>query len=186
MPEPRPGSCVDDTRELPDRVLNFMRTHPMMDGGLNMIMGPRTFYLKIYLKYLVANTFVTAMFSCTGNVGQRGGAPVYYKRDVVFTRLVVDTVTAGRYSASRQFTLFYIGTATGEVYKVSQWEEEGELRSQLLDTFQATALREPVRAMEISRRRKMLYVTSDSGRISDLSNKESNLYKTTFKVCRTF
>lgn len=129
VPEPRPGSCVDDTRELPDRVLNFMRTHPMMDG----------------------------------NVGQRGGAPVYYKRDVVFTRLVVDTVTAGRYSASRQFTLFYIGTAAGEVYKVSQWEEEGELRSQLLDTFQATALREPVRAMEISRRRKMLYVTSDSG-----------------------
>ena len=111
---------------------------------------------------------------------------MYYKRDVVFTRLVVDTVTAGRYSASRQFTLFYMGTATGEVYKVSQWEEEGELRSQLLDTFQATALREPVRAMEISRRRKMLYVTSDSGRNSDRSNKESNLCKTTFKVCRTF
>ena len=31
VPEPRPGSCVEDTRELPDRVLNFMRTHPLMD-----------------------------------------------------------------------------------------------------------------------------------------------------------
>ena len=25
VPDPRPGSCVDDTRELPDNVLNFIR-----------------------------------------------------------------------------------------------------------------------------------------------------------------
>lgn len=30
VPEPRPGSCVQDTRSLPDTVLNFIRKHPMM------------------------------------------------------------------------------------------------------------------------------------------------------------
>ena len=64
MPEPRPGTCVEDTRELPDRVLNFIRTHPLMDS----------------------------------TVAHKGGAPVFYKRDVVFTNLVVDKVTAGLYS----------------------------------------------------------------------------------------
>ena len=63
VPEPRPGTCVEDTRELPDRVLNFIRTHPLMDS----------------------------------TVAHQGGAPVFYKRDVIFTNLVVDRVTAGLY-----------------------------------------------------------------------------------------
>jgi hypothetical protein len=32
-----------------------------------------------------------------------------------------------------------------------------------VDIFQATVEKEPIRAMEISRRRRMLYVTSDTG-----------------------
>ncbi len=32
VPEPRPGQCVEDTRRLPDTVLNFIRSHPLMDG----------------------------------------------------------------------------------------------------------------------------------------------------------
>ena len=64
----------------------------------------------------------------------------------------------------REFTVFYVGTQTGQVYKVSQWrDDEGRLQSQLLDTFQATLEQEPIRAMEISRHRRQLYVTSDSG-----------------------
>ena len=63
VPEPRPGSCVEDTRELPDRVLNFIRTHPLMDS----------------------------------TVAHQGGAPVFYKRDVIFTNIVVDKVYAGLY-----------------------------------------------------------------------------------------
>ena len=30
-------------------------------------------------------------------VAHQGGAPVFYKRDVIFTNIVVDTVTAGLY-----------------------------------------------------------------------------------------
>ena len=63
VPEPRPGSCVEDTRELPDRVLNFIRTHPLMDS----------------------------------TVSHQGGTPAFYKRDVIFSHLVVDQVYAGLY-----------------------------------------------------------------------------------------
>jgi hypothetical protein len=52
--------CVP--RELPDRVLNFMRSHPLMDGDVN----------------------------------HEGGAPVFYKRDVVFTHLAVDRLATGQ------------------------------------------------------------------------------------------
>merc|ERR1712241_705625 len=69
VPEPRPGSCVEDTRELPDRVLNFMRTHPLMDE----------------------------------DVGNQGQAPVFYKRDVIFTNIVVDKVYAGLYGDKKEF-----------------------------------------------------------------------------------
>ena len=48
-------------RELPDRVLNFMRSHPLMNE----------------------------------EVDHEGGAPVFYKKDVVFTNLVVQKITAG-------------------------------------------------------------------------------------------
>jgi len=130
VPEPRPGTCVEDTRELPDRVLNFIRTHPLMDS----------------------------------TVAHQGGAPVFYKRDVIFTNLVVDRVTAGLYGDKKEFSIFYIGTKSGQVYKVSQWtDDDGKLQSQLLDSFQGTAEEEPIRAMEISRTRRQLYITSDTG-----------------------
>merc|ERR1719245_1967908 len=130
VPEPRPGTCVEDTRELPDRVLNFIRTHPLMDS----------------------------------TVSHQGGAPVFYKRDVVFTNLVVDKVTAGLYGDKKEFSIFYIGTKTGHIYKVSQWSDDDDnLQSQLLDSFQGTVEEEPIRAMEISRVRGQLYITSDTG-----------------------
>lgn len=56
IPEPRPGTCVDDTSSLPDTVLNFIRSHPLMDKAVN----------------------------------HEHNNPVFYKRDLVFTKLVVD------------------------------------------------------------------------------------------------
>ena len=49
-------------RELPDRVLNFMRSHPLMNSQVN----------------------------------QQGGQPVLYKKDVLFTHIVVEKLTTGR------------------------------------------------------------------------------------------
>ena len=46
----------------------------------------------------------------------------------------------------REFSIFYIGTKSGHVYKVSQWtDDDGKLQSQLLDSFQGTAEEEPIR-----------------------------------------
>lgn len=56
VPEPRPGTCVNDTASLPDSVLNFIRSHPLMDKAVN----------------------------------HEHNNPVFYKRDLVFTKLVVD------------------------------------------------------------------------------------------------
>jgi hypothetical protein len=60
-------------RELPDRVLNFMRSHPLMDGDVN----------------------------------HEGGAPVFYKRDVVFTHLAVDRLATGQASKNRVIKIFF-------------------------------------------------------------------------------
>ncbi|OQR73314.1 semaphorin-2A-like [Tropilaelaps mercedesae] len=35
VPEPRPGSCVNDTQTLPDSVLNFIRGHSLMDSAVS-------------------------------------------------------------------------------------------------------------------------------------------------------
>jgi len=98
------------------------------------------------------------------DVGNQGQAPVFYKRDIVFSHIVVDQMTTGMYSDKQDYTIFYIGAKTGQIFKVSQWADaEGKQHSQLLDVFQATLEGEPIRAMEISRRLRMLYVSSDSG-----------------------
>ncbi|KAF2352733.1 Sema domain [Trinorchestia longiramus] len=34
VPEPRPGECVNDSRTLPERNLNFAKTHPLMDEAV--------------------------------------------------------------------------------------------------------------------------------------------------------
>ena len=60
--------------------------------------------------------------------------------------------------------MFYVGSKAGDVYKISQWrDDDGRLQSQHLDTFQASLEGEQIRAMEISRHRRQLYLTSDSG-----------------------
>lgn len=56
VPEQRPGKCVDDTMSLQDNVMNFIRSHPLMDKAVSHL----------------------------------GNNPVFYKRDLVFTKLVVD------------------------------------------------------------------------------------------------
>ena len=81
----------------------------------------------------------------------------------MFTHLAVDKVATGLYSDRKDYVLYYIGTKGGKVYKVSQWrDEDGLQKSLLLDVFQGTVEEEPIRAMEISRRKRMLYVTSDT------------------------
>ncbi|XP_054160696.1 semaphorin-2A-like isoform X2 [Oppia nitens] len=124
VPEPRPGTCVNDTQVLPDSVLNFLRGHPLMDSA----------------------------------VSHDNGRPVFYKRDIIFTRIVVDRLEVD----GIEYTVYFAGSNIGVVYKVVEWyDRSGEVHSNLVDVFEAT-VSEPIRAMEISGKHKSLYVSSDS------------------------
>ncbi|XP_059487643.1 semaphorin-2A isoform X2 [Neocloeon triangulifer] len=127
VPEPRPGECVNDTETLPDTVLNFIRSHPLMDSA----------------------------------VGHENHKPVFYKRDLVFTHLVVDKVKVITYGNEQEYTIHYAGSNNGKVHKVVQWyDANGDSFSNLLDVFELTP-GEPIRIMEISQKHKSLYVASD-------------------------
>ncbi|XP_069700579.1 semaphorin-2A [Periplaneta americana] len=127
VPEPRPGDCVNDTETLPDTVLNFIRSHPLMDAA----------------------------------VAHEDGKPVFYKRDLLFTHLVVDKLKIDLFGTDLEYIVYYAGTNEGRVYKVVQWyDSNGESSSTLLDVFDVTPV-EPIRLMEISRQHKFLYVASD-------------------------
>lgn len=127
VPEPRPGTCVNDTETLPDTVLNFIRLHPLMDSA----------------------------------VSHENDKPVFFKRDVLFTRLVVDKVKIDMLGAVSDYTVYYAGTNDGRVHKIVQWyDSTGESSSILLDVFDVTP-GEPIQVMEISKKHKALYVASD-------------------------
>ena len=91
-------------------------------------------------------------------VAHDNNQPVFYKRDVVFTRIVVDHHKVD----SVDYTVYFAGTSTGLVYKITEWyDKSGQVHSNLVDVFEAT-VPEPIRAMEISTKHKSLYIASDS------------------------
>ena len=63
-----------------------------------------------------------------------------------------------------RFTIYYAGTDDGRIFKVARWPtaNAGDFQSRLLDVIQVTNP-EPIRAMALSRKSKMLIVTSDYG-----------------------
>ncbi|XP_055528942.1 semaphorin-2A isoform X1 [Wyeomyia smithii] len=124
IPDPRPGTCVNDTSTLPDSVLNFIRSHPLMDRAVN----------------------------------HEHNNPVFYKRDLVFTKLVVDKIKID--ILNQEYTVYYIGTNAGRIYKIVHYLSNGESKSKLLDIFEI-AQNEAIQVMEISQSRKSLYVATD-------------------------
>ncbi|XP_077297385.1 semaphorin-2A-like [Arctopsyche grandis] len=129
VPNPRPGTCINDTTALPDSVLNFIRSHPLMDEA----------------------------------VRQDFDAPVFYKRDLILTQLVVDRrfIDTYRPTTDRHYTVFYAGTNDGQIYKVVQWvTPEGNSQWNLADIWRAVP-GEPIRSLQISREHASLYVATD-------------------------
>lgn len=90
-------------------------------------------------------------------VAQDNGQPVFYKRDVIFTRIVLDRLEVD----GIKFLVYFAGTSSGHVYKLVQWSDRsGVEHSNLVDIFEATTPH-PIKAMEISSKHKALYVSSD-------------------------
>lgn len=50
VPEPRPGSCVEDSQTLPEYNINFAKTHPLMDEAVPAFFG-RPLLMKASFEY---------------------------------------------------------------------------------------------------------------------------------------
>ncbi|MBN3306204.1 SEM3D protein, partial [Amia calva] len=136
IPYPRPGTCPSETydplhkstRDFPDDVISFMRSHQLMwEPVLPLNRRP---------------------------VFMRTGAPYLLKK------VVVDRVDA----EDGQYDVLYLGTDEGKVLKVitipkDNWETE-EIVLEELTIFQEPT---PILNMEISTKRQLLYVSSESG-----------------------
>jgi hypothetical protein len=98
------------------------------------------------------------------NVRHDTDGPAFYERDVMFTKIVVDSVKtsgSGYATSGKTFSIYYAGTEDGRIYKISRWtDNNGRGHSKLLDVFDATSP-DPIRAMKISRQSRALYVSSD-------------------------
>ena len=90
--------------------------------------------------------------------------PVFYQKDVVFTKIIVDEVfkKTSYGSIDQRFKIYYAGTEDGRVFKVARWKSSERFQSRLLDIISVTEP-EPIRAMALSKKSKMLIVTTDYG-----------------------
>lgn len=61
---------------------------------------------------------------------------------------------------NQEFKVFYVGTNNGRIYKIVQFVQNGQAKSKLLDIFEV-AQNEAIQVMEISQKRKALYVSTD-------------------------
>lgn len=50
VPEPRPGSCAEDSRTLSDSTVNFIKTHPLMDRAVPSFLA-RPLLVRVSLQY---------------------------------------------------------------------------------------------------------------------------------------
>lgn len=128
-------------------------------------------------------TFIRGHPLMDSAVANDNGRPVFYRREVMFTKIVVDIMRIDGIT----YTVYFAGTNTGHIYKIVEWypitastlSDQGGAepsmnqgssssnsagqyaQSSLVEVIEAT-VPEPVRAMEISSRHKSLYVASDS------------------------
>lgn len=61
---------------------------------------------------------------------------------------------------NQEYNVYYVGTNNGRVYKIVQFTQNGESKSKLLDIFEI-AQNEAIQVMQISQKRKSLYVSTD-------------------------
>ncbi|XP_077515907.1 semaphorin-2A-like isoform X1 [Amblyomma americanum] len=75
VPEPRPGLCVNSTKTLPDAVLNFLRTHTLMDSAVPQSGGRPVFYREnvVFLSLAVHKVDVDGVDYLVYFAGTRDG-----------------------------------------------------------------------------------------------------------------
>lgn len=147
VPEPRPGTCVNDTQSLPDPVLNFARAHPLMDSAVAPV-GEATLYhqsrvqfTKLAVDFVQVGTFQYTVYFA-GTLGGEVFKVVswYDPRSGKHHTNLVDVLEAGfgpSYGLNQQPSAGIV-TGTGPETKSSQ-----------------------IRALTVSRNHGSLYVGTD-------------------------
>lgn len=80
-------------------------------------------------------------------VAPLGGRPLFVKRDLMLTQVVVDIETPSHGS----YHIIFAGSSEGDIYKIVQWTESadgGAQQSRLLAIYRLPS-RTPIRAMQI-------------------------------------
>lgn len=54
-------------------------------------------------------------------VANDNGRPIFYRRDIMFTKIVVDIIEID----GVRYTVYFVGTNTGHVYKIVEWYPQG-------------------------------------------------------------
>ncbi|XP_059804072.1 semaphorin-4G-like [Hypanus sabinus] len=144
VPEPRPGSCITDefrkagfkiSYDLPDRVLDFVRKHPLMDEEVKPV----------------------------------GGRPLFTKKQVNYTKIVVDTVTA---LDGEQYNVMFIGTDNGWIHKLVN----SGASTHIVEEIRLYKDLQPVESLVLARTQGTLFIGSQSG-VTQLPVSNCHVYK---------
>lgn len=71
-------------------------------------------------------TFIRGHPLMDSAVANENGRPVFYRRDIMFTKIVVDIMEID----GVRYTVYFVGTNTGHVYKIVEWYPQGGATSQ--------------------------------------------------------
>ncbi|XP_051883650.1 semaphorin-4G-like [Pristis pectinata] len=131
VPEPRPGSCITDEF----RRAGFMTSRDLPDSVLD---------------------FVKKHPLMDEDVRPVGGRPLFTKKHVNYTKIVVDTVTA---LDDKQYNVMFIGTDDGWIHKVVS--SEGS--THIIEEIQLYEEPQPVESLVLARAQGTLFIGSQSG-----------------------
>lgn len=66
VPEPRPGRCVPNSRLLPEKTINFIQTHSLMDDAVAAMFG-KPLLIKVSQKYRFTTVLVDSQVLAADN-----------------------------------------------------------------------------------------------------------------------
>ncbi|XP_072883356.1 semaphorin-4G-like [Hemitrygon akajei] len=144
VPEPRPGSCITDEF----RKAGFMTSYDLPDDVLD---------------------FVKRHPLMDEEVRPVGGRPLFTKKQVNYTKIVVDTVTA---LDGEQYNVMFIGTDKGWIHKVVS----SGASTHIVEEIRLYKDLQPVESLVLAKTQGTLFVGSQSG-VTQLPVSNCHVYK---------
>jgi len=196
VPTPRPGSCQHNTQQLPDSVLNFIRSHPLMDEAVANQGSINDQYHQTvpetnaqYSSYFGSNSDFYAnnennyasndqQSNNAANNNANNNFPIFYRKDLIFSKIAVDYVDVD----GVKYKLFYIGTNCGKLIKLVQWiKPNGAARSFVLDIIDVFTYNMPGAVTGSSSNQALPNVLPEARNIRaiEISSKHRSIYVAT-------